>query len=152
MRPAYAWFTVTPLSPTATPASDRTPALSTSMRTTRPFASMTDTPRGAPAGRTYVHSAPAGGVGKSPAARRNSSTVMPTRIRPMPDGVTTHPRAGAPAGVADPVSAGGGAAAAVALLSAVFFRLSAVLALRIRAASVNGGIVRTLLLSGWNGP
>jgi|KBSSwiStaDraftv2_1062776.scaffolds.fasta_scaffold130322_4 hypothetical protein len=69
----------------------------------------------------------------------------------MPDGVTTHSPP-ADLGVADTESAGGGAALPVALLSAVFVLLSAVQALRMTAASVNGGIVRTLDLSGWNGP
>src|SRR5690242_16226526 len=68
-RPAYAALTFDAESPTATPSAVATPALSTSIRATTPFASIASTPAGADAGCTYAHSADALGGGVSaPAA------------------------------------------------------------------------------------
>ena len=51
---------------------------------------MTTTPAGAAGGRTYAHSAPFAGSVMSPPTRFRSAALIPTRIGPMPDGVTVH--------------------------------------------------------------
>ena len=83
-RPAYAVLTFNALSPMAIPASERMPALSTSILATWPRANMIDTPAGIFDGRTYVHSALVDGAAKSPATRWTSVALIPTRIGPMP--------------------------------------------------------------------